>query len=1051
MNFRNVISSSVFLIMMVISLSCSDSPGGPHDYGNLAVPGSADDEFAISDEMLTGPDEPDISAQGGENHYLLGYFHVYFTPGDSGVYQTEIVPVRNADIHFNALKWMEEAPCTNCFQLTGIENPGDGTLNVDITLTHPLAHKNFTAFDMRGIIMWNNSMHFPEVDCTVPDSSQGDGELLNADGYTGLYNITTVGQGPEFQTYIQGKIEGIPPTASVNGYIRHTTDDPSNTRNAIFAADSTTQTYHVALPTSGGFVFGYAVDLNWDMPTTIPVIDPMTDFPMSANCPDPWKIEVLDTPVGIGLTDTGDDYDEVTITVYDYEGYNTYDDPELECPGLFNGLLSAPYFSDGPGYEVFKAQVYNELNAVAGEYKCLVWVEDHSSDIPVFMDIDAYHVVTLTVNEFVDLPPVAVAQADPNPQTVCEDIHFFDDGSYDQDDGGIVDWWWDWDNDGTFDEQGSDLNHSFDATGTHYVNYRDEDDDGTYGYLAEPMEITIGNALPTAVAQADKNEASIMEAIEFDGTGSFDNDCSGEVITNWEWDWDNDGIYDLSTPSTQKYFDSPGIYYVQLRVTDDEGGTDTLDNPLEITITESTWVNTIGGSGGDTAFDTATDSQGNVYFVGRAGSWNIDFDPGPGTTSDMQTGCCIAKYDTNGQYLWAHTFYSANTYNQFKAVAVDGLDHVYAVGRFAQTVDFDPGDGVHNHTVDGYSDAILLKLDSSGNYLWSRSWGGTLIETVEGLSVTDTLIYVAGDFEGTADFDPFDGGEFRSASGDSDCFLSCINLSGVLQWVNTWGGVESLQMHSDRAYAVTADDYGNVVTTGRFAGTCDFDPDSGVQNRTADGDQDCYVVSYSSAGNYQWVNTISSDPSSNYEAGYGIAADDDGYVYAAGRFGNTVDFDPSPNNEFKTSNGNFDVFLVKYDWNGVLEWVETIGAANSDQAFDVAVSDSGFVSLTGIFNDTVDFDPGPGHMEYTSNGAEDSYVTVYDTSGAWQWANGWGGDDEEGDWAFGVDFDQDGNVFVSGYFSGTCDFDPDPIETEFRLSAGGEDFYLIKFLDDGTW
>ncbi|MCK4720992.1 hypothetical protein KAU08_10045, partial [bacterium] len=109
MNFRNVISSSVFLIMMVISLSCSDSPGGPHDYGNLAVPGSADDEFAISDEMLTGPDEPDISAQGGENHYLLGYFHVYFTPGDSGVYQTEIVPVRNADIHFNALKWMEEA------------------------------------------------------------------------------------------------------------------------------------------------------------------------------------------------------------------------------------------------------------------------------------------------------------------------------------------------------------------------------------------------------------------------------------------------------------------------------------------------------------------------------------------------------------------------------------------------------------------------------------------------------------------------------------------------------------------------------------------------------------------------------------------------------------------------------------------------------------------------------------------------------------------------------------------------------------------------------
>ena len=249
----------------------------------------------------------------------------------------------------------------------------------------------------------NGSHAFPVSGLSTPDQNAGDGELLNADGYTTLYNSGTAGKGPGgLQGYIKGKFASpkIAPSATVNGYKRHISSGAANTRNAFYAGDSVTVTYDIKMPKP--FVFGYAIDASWMPPTKKPVTDPMKDFPPSANCPEPWKIETQQTPIGAGLTPQGGQV-KLTINVHDYQGKTTYAAPIVECPELFKGTKTASWTSDGADFNSWDVTVGNEKTAPAGDYKCLIKIVDNeNSGSPAYLDLTAYQIAVLTV---ASLPP----------------------------------------------------------------------------------------------------------------------------------------------------------------------------------------------------------------------------------------------------------------------------------------------------------------------------------------------------------------------------------------------------------------------------------------------------------------------------------------------------------------------------------------------------------------------------------------------------------------------------------------------------------------------
>jgi PKD repeat protein len=179
--------------------------------------------------------------------------------------------------------------------------------------------------------------------------------------------------------------------------------------------------------------------------------------------------------------------------------------------------------------------------------------------------------------------PVAVAKSDPNPRMINLPVSFSGSDSYDPDGGAIQIFEWDWNNDGTYDEKGENVEHAWSGFGTFLVQLRVTDDEGQIDELDKPLSVVIASVNPVAVAKADPNPLFVNLPVSFSGSDSYDPD--GGNIALYEWDWNNDGTYDATGENIDHTWISSGTYLVQLRVTDDESETDTLDTPLEIIIT----------------------------------------------------------------------------------------------------------------------------------------------------------------------------------------------------------------------------------------------------------------------------------------------------------------------------------------------------------------------------------------------------------------------------------------------------------------------------------
>ncbi|MBN4066017.1 SBBP repeat-containing protein, partial [Candidatus Amoebophilus asiaticus] len=232
---------------------------------------------------------------------------------------------------------------------------------------------------------------------------------------------------------------------------------------------------------------------------------------------------------------------------------------------------------------------------------------------------------------------------------------------------------------------------------------------------------------------------------------------------------------------------------------------------------------------------------------------------------------------------------------------------------------------------------------------------------------------------------------------------------------------------------------GNVCITGRLVGTADFDPGVGTANLTTEGLEDIFFAKYDSDGNYVWAKGIGS---TNNDSGYGIAVDISGNIYITGVFQATADFDPGAGTTNLTAIGLEDIFFAKYDPNGNYTWSKGIGGTSSGVGIGIAVNSSGNVYITGGFLATADFDPGTDTANLTSAGLCDIFFAKYDTGGNYVWAKGIGSTSY--DLGHGIALGGSGNVYITGRFQGTADFDPG-IGTANLISAGDYDIFFARY------
>ena len=383
------------------------------------------------------------------------------------------------------------------------------------------------------------------------------------------------------------------------------------------------------------------------------------------------------------------------------------------------------------------------------------------------------------------------------------------------------------------------------------------------------------------------------------------------------------------------------------------------------------WVRTWGGLDDDRGWGIATDGSGNVYVTGNFRD-TVDFNPDGGDPhiSKGDYDNFLSKFDSSGNFEWAR-IWGGSVYESALGVAADGSGNVYVTGYFRGTSDFDPDSG-DPHSSNGYEDAFLSKFDSSGNFEWARTWGGSIYDTGLGVATDGSgNVYVTGLFYGSVDFDP-DGVDQHSSNGDQDAFLSKFNSSGDFQLARTWGGDGE-----DQGRAVAVEVSGNVYVTGIFTDDVEFDPDGGDLH-TSEGMEDVFLSRFDSSGNFEWARTWGG---SDADEGYGVAVDGSGYVFITGYFRDLVDFDPD-GGDLHTSNGWDDIFLSRFDSSGNFEWARTWGAADVDRGYGVTADGLGNVYVTGYFNTPVDFAPsGPPCNEnpdvHTSNGYYDAFLTKH--------------------------------------------------------------------------
>jgi len=448
------------------------------------------------------------------------------------------------------------------------------------------------------------------------------------------------------------------------------------------------------------------------------------------------------------------------------------------------------------------------------------------------------------------------------------------------------------------------------------------------------------------------------------------------------------------------------------------------------------WAKGMGGTSSDAGRSIALDSSGNVYTAG----WfhgTVDFDPGAGTsilTSAGTRDIFISKLDAAGNFLWAKSL-GGTSEDYGSSIAVDGSGNVYTTGFFSLTVDFDPGAGTSNLTSAGGQDIFISKLDAAGNFLWAKSIGGTSHEFSYSIAVDGTgNVYTTGYFLETADFDPGAGTSNLVSAGSYDIFISKLDAAGNFVWAKSMGGTAF-----DYGNSIAVDSSGNVYTTGYFSLTVDFDPGAGTSNLTNAGLEDIFISKLDAAGNYLWAKRIGGI---SRDYGESIAVDGFGNVYTTGNFQGTVDFDPGAGMVNLTSTGNEDIFISKMDAAGNFLWAKRIGDIARDYGKSIAVDGSGNVYTTGNFQGTVDFDPGTGTSNLTSTGLDDIFISKLDAAGKFLWAKSMGGTYE--DFGSYIAVDGSGNVYTTGWFKGTIDFDPGAGISNLTSIGNSWDIFISK-------
>lgn len=335
------------------------------------------------------------------------------------------------------------------------------------------------------------------------------------------------------------------------------------------------------------------------------------------------------------------------------------------------------------------------------------------------------------------------------------------------------------------------------------------------------------------------------------------------------------------------------------------------------------------------------------------------------------------------------------------------------------------------------------------------------------------------------------------------CFLFASDIKAQqYKFAKRVGGTQF-----ENAMGIALDSMGNIIVSGYFSGTADFDPGTTNYTLTSNGGNDIFLAKYDSAGNFVWaIHVGGAGEEFNYTD---PAVDEYGNIYLCGVFNSNTDFNPKGNAVIATNRGQQDGFVAKYDSTGLLQWVRGVGGALNDDVYRIdyknylvlfagSFADSSYVDdgltitplygsgsadvvfgkfnpngnlfwlntlkgngedhsynitagingktyLTGTFEDTLIFDSGGVNPDTLFADGLTAFTASFSNLGNYYWSF-----PIENAYPFGLKVDHNGDILTCGQFSNFADFDPDA-DTMTLIAQGSFDGYFAKYTNGGNY
>ncbi len=429
-----------------------------------------------------------------------------------------------------------------------------------------------------------------------------------------------------------------------------------------------------------------------------------------------------------------------------------------------------------------------------------------------------------------------------------------------------------------------------------------------------------------------------------------------------------------------------------------------------------------------------TDAAGNGYVAGDFDG-TLTLGSGLSRVTLNGGGGFVAKYSASGLLLWARGITDPN-FEVVKglAIAVDGAGNAFVTGHFAGVANFGPsiqltGPDPKSSTFDDF----VTRLDSSGHFIWADGLAvGTTDEFTGQTIAVDSQddVFVTGSYSTNATL----GSIQLPLTGFANAFVTELNSAGHVVWAQSIGVDPQVGKFAGEAkaeaFAVATDDQGGVYVTGYFQSLTDFGPT--IQQTAST--QDAFVCKLDDLGTFQWVDDIvGSNNDFGDDGGTGLTADSSGNVYLTGVYSGFAEFGPIFLNAGK---GIFDGFVCKLDSSGNFHWASDIGSSGGTNPYvdpaGIAVDARDNVYLTGSYYGTARF--GTTTIQTTASADQDGFVSKLDGGGNFLWASDVGGADSVNAFGSSIAADASANLYFTGGFNGTADFDLAPAWTTHHLS-----------------